>query len=379
MIIGEFSDSYPPELDGVGAVVKNYVEEFSRLGDDCYYVAPANAPSQGDQAFQTLLFKGIRMPGEPYRVGLPVLDRQFARREQQVAFEIVHAHSPFSAGMSALHLAKRRKIPIVATFHSKYYDDFYTKTHSDLLATLGTDWVVNFYDKCDEVWTVNEKTAEVLHQYGYKREIRIMPNGVNAWMPSPQEREAARRHWALSGKPLLLYVGQMNWKKNLGRILEATALCARNHPCQLVMAGQGPDEQAIRRRASELGLDGRVLFTGHIVDRTLLMSLYACADVLVFPSRYDNAPMVVREAASAGTASILLHGSCAAEGVEDGVNGLLCEDTPESIAACIERGLAQGKSLGERARATIPVPWSEIVARARARYAELIEQSQRNE
>ena len=35
MIIGEFCDVYPPELDGVGMVMKSYVEELTRMGDEC--------------------------------------------------------------------------------------------------------------------------------------------------------------------------------------------------------------------------------------------------------------------------------------------------------------------------------------------------------
>ena len=374
MIIGEFCDTFPPELDGVGTVVKSYVEELTKLGDDCYFVAPRD-PKYNAAAlpFKTLLYRGVKMPDEPYHVGLPALDLKYLMEERRLGFDIVHAHSPFTAGMSALHLAGRRKIPIVATFHSKYYDDFYIKTHSELLATLGTDLVVNFYDKCDEVWTLNDKTAEVLRQYGYKKEIFIMPNGTDAWTPRPEEIEAAKRRWGLGEETVLLYVGQMNWKKNLAKTLEATALYAKKHPCRLMMVGQGPDEKEIAQRVQELGIEKNVLFTGHIADRELLMSIFACADLLVFPSKYDNAPMVLREAAAAGTPAILLRGSCASSGIEDGVNGLLCEDTPESIVDCIERGLPERQRIGEKARQTIPEPWKAIVAKARNRYLELIE------
>ena len=38
MLIGQFSESYPPVLDGVGEVVFDYVHELRRLGDDCYAI-----------------------------------------------------------------------------------------------------------------------------------------------------------------------------------------------------------------------------------------------------------------------------------------------------------------------------------------------------
>ena len=99
----------------------------------------------------------------------------------------------------------------------------------------------------------------------------------------------------------------------------------------------------------------------------------ARADLLVFPSLYDNAPMVVREAAAAGTPALLIRGSCAAEGVADGENGYLVEDTPEAIAAGMARAIETGETVGANARQTIPLAWDAVIAKARARYEVLAE------
>ena len=58
------------------------------------------------------------------------------KRLEEASFELVHAHAPFLAGLTARHIAKKRNIPLVATFHSKYYDDVYKGTHSKALASL---------------------------------------------------------------------------------------------------------------------------------------------------------------------------------------------------------------------------------------------------
>jgi len=371
MVIGQFCDVYPPELDGVGMVTKSYAEELSQFGDECYYVAPY-AAQERNYDFQALLYHSVKVPGEAYRTGMPALDPKYRRKVSDIEFDIVHAHSPFASGRESLHLAKRRNIPIVATFHSKYYDDFYDKTHNRHLASAGTNAVVQFYNQCDEVWAVSEKTAEVLRGYGYSRSIQIMPNGTNPCSVNPADIAEAFLRFGLDEKPVFLFVGQLNWKKNIRKVLEAAAIYAKQHPFHLVLAGQGPDEKEIRKYAKELGILPHVIFTGHIADRRLLMGLYACADMLVFPSLYDNAPMVVREAASAGTASILVRGSCAAECIDSGVNGLLCEDDAQSIANCMEIGVQRKKQLGDAAKETIPKPWAEIVRTVRLRYADLI-------
>lgn len=372
MIIGEFNDTYPPELDGVGTVVKSYAEELTAMGDECYYVAP-NCPKYARiPMYRTLLFHGVKLPGEPYHFGFPSLDFAYLRRENRVPFDIVHAHSPFSAGREALRVARKRGVPIVATFHSKYYDDFYEKTHSRRIASLAANYVVNFYNHCDEVWAVNDRTADVLRGYGYQGDVVVMPNGTNLCRVDERAAAETRAQFSPDGAPIFLFVGQMNWKKNIRRVLEAVALYAREAPCRLVMVGQGPNEEDIQKACEELGVAERTIRTGHIADRDRLMAIYAAASLLIFPSVYDNAPMVVREAAAVGTPSILMRGSCAAEGVTDGVNGLLCEDTAESVCDCMRRGLSNRGALGQAARATIPQPWRKIVADARTRYEALV-------
>lgn len=372
MIIGEFNDTYPPELDGVGTVVKSYAEELTAMGDECYYVAP-NCPKYARiPMYRTLLFHGVKLPGEPYHFGFPSLDFAYLRRENRVPFDIVHAHSPFSAGREALRVARKRGVPIVATFHSKYYDDFYEKTRSRRIASLAANYVVNFYNHCDEVWAVNDRTADVLRGYGYQGDVVVMPNGTNLCRVDERAAAEVRAQFSPDGAPIFLFVGQMNWKKNIRRVLEAVALYSREAPCRLVMVGQGPNEADVQKACEELGVAERTIRTGHIADRDRLMAIYAAASLLIFPSVYDNAPMVVREAAAVGTPSILMRGSCAAEGVTDGVNGLLCEDTAESVCDCMRRGLSNRDALGQAVRATIPQPWRKIVADARTRYEALV-------
>ena len=134
-----------------------------------------------------------------------------------------------------------RKIPLVATFHSKYYDDFYQITRgNDRLASLGVKLVVEFYGHCDEVWAVSQPSAQVLRTYGFKGDIVVMDNGTDLPPLSPQERQqAADLICPQAGEWVLLYVGQMNWKKNIRLTLQVAArLKASGFSFQLVLAGQ---------------------------------------------------------------------------------------------------------------------------------------------
>lgn len=378
MNVGQFTDTFLPVVDGVGRVVSYYAEIMGKLCDACYVIAPQQKELDlGNSPYQLVEYKGITLSKLPqYRVGLPILDARYRKQIAKIKLDVVHAHSPFVAGREAYRIARHQGIPLVATFHSKYYDDFYQVTHSKTLAKLGTKFIVDFFSKCDQVWAVSSATADVLRSYGYKGSIKVMENGTDLREPDLDGVRIVEERYGLGQHPVLLFVGQMNWKKNIRRVLEAVdTLVRQGRELRLVMAGQGPSEREIRELSSALGLDEIVIYPGHINDPQLLEGLYARADLFVFPSLYDNAPMVVREAAAVGTPSLLAYGSSAAEVVQDFKNGLIAKDTTIEMAEKISWALdnpAKLQEIGMAARQTIPKPWKDIIVEALERYEDLI-------
>ena len=376
MRIIEFTDSFLPIMDGVGSVVYQYALNIAHKGHECYVVAPqTDTGYRGRFPFELVDYMGLPLPRmKSWKVGMPVLDKHCQKRLNMIKADIVHVHSPFTAGQAGLSWARKAGVPVVGSFHSKYYDDFLQVTGIELLAEVGTKYVVNFYEKCDEVWAVSASSADTLRGYGYKGDIQVMENGTDIHaIPDAQVHAVCARYGLEEGVPTLLYVGQINWKKNLRRVLEACALLER--PFRLVLAGQGPHEKEVLRLAESLGLSRKLVFTGHITDPDALNALYRHADLFLFPSLYDTAGLVVREAAAAGTPSVVIAGASAAECVRDGENGYLCQDSSESLARVVEAALTDPESLaatGQRAQATIPIPWSRLVDDVLERYGQLI-------
>lgn len=376
--VGQFSDTFLPIVDGVGRVAYAYAETLCKLGHQVTVGCPMyDTGYRGGLPFEIVDYKAAPLPGmKQYKQGEAPMDPHYRKRMRMIPLDIVHAHSPFTAGSEALRLAVQRKIPLVGTFHSKYYDDFLKATKSETLAKLGTKFVVDFFHRCDEVWAVGDSTADVLRSYGYKGDIQVMPNGVALRTVDPAAVKEVNRRWQLGSDPMILFVGQMNWKKNIRTVLEACALLRRDgRKFHLVLAGQGPDMKEIEEKIYELDLKSCTHLAGHITDMKLLDGLYARADVFAFPSLYDSAPMVIREAAVMGTPSVLVRGSCAADVVTDGQNGYLCDDTAESLCDVMKNVMDDKETL-ERislcAQETIPVPWDKLMVHAVERYERLI-------
>jgi len=369
MRVVEFTDTFLPIMDGVGNVVYQYALNIAEKGHDCSVAAPAtDSTRQGGHPFRDLDYRNIPFLGmKSYQIGMPGTDRGFHARLEALEVDLVHVHTPFMAGRQGAKYAKKHGLPLVGTFHSRYYEDFLQVTHLRPLARLGAKIVARFYNRCDEVWTPSASAGRDLRRYGYRGPLRIMVNGTDVRKADPADIASVSESYGLGEKPVLLYVGQINWKKNLRRVLEAAAKLEGDF--RLVLAGQGPHERDIRRLADKLGLRDKLVLTGHIGEPQTLAALYARASLFVFPSLYDTAGLVVRD-------------SGAAEGIRHGENGFLCEDDAGDLARIITGALRDPEGtarVGEEARRTIPIPWTDLLDDVLERYAALVHGKQTTE
>jgi glycosyltransferase involved in cell wall biosynthesis len=364
-------------MDGVSLTVRNYALWLNRKMGDTYVITPSYPGYEDSEEFKVLRYASVPVPmRRPYRIGLPSIDRKLYRQLQKIPFDIFHCHSPFSAGRYALRMARRRHIPIIATFHSKYRDDFLRAVHIPVLANAMLKRVIEFYSAVDEVWIPQASVEETLREYGYKGACTVMENGTDFDLQSIGETKAnARATLGLGDEPVFLFVGQMILEKNLSLIIESLALM-RDMNYSAFFVGQGYAAEQLKQLADRCGISEKVHFTGTIYDRQLLKSYYAAADLFLFPSLYDNAPLVVREAAAMHTPALLARNSTAAEVIVDGMNGFLAENNRDAVAAKIRQIISSPETLqdaGRNAAKTIVRSWEDIIDSVKQRYLMLIE------
>ena len=99
------------------------------------------------------------------------------------------------------------------------------------------------------------------------------------------------------------------------------------------------------------------------------------ADMFVLPCTYDTSGIVVKEAAACDCPTLLVRGSCAAEGAKDHYSGFLAEENAEScgeaiLSACQSRDHLA--AVGHQAGESLYLSWEDAVARAYARYEEIL-------
>ena len=377
-MIGIFNDCYPPVIDGVSVTVQNYARWLNRKCGDVCVVTPAVPGAKHDEDFPVYDYFSVPIPmRKPYRMGMPYVDLDFRSRISRVGFSIVHAHSPFSSGRLALRLARQQKVPLVATFHSKYRADFERVVPSKTIVDYLVKNIVDFYSQADEVWVPQAGVAETLREYGYRGRVEVVDNGndmATADDITPLRNEGRAMLGVSAHEPMLLFVGQHIYEKNPHLIIRALSRL-RDRRWHMFFIGTGYAAEELKQLAKSKGLDGRITFMGQVADRLLLKRCYAAADLFVFPSLYDNAPLVVREAAAMETPALLAAGSTAASVVADGMNGFTCRADEHALAdrlAAIMGDKALLTAAGSNARKTIARPWSEIADEVYDRYLHLI-------
>jgi 1,2-diacylglycerol 3-alpha-glucosyltransferase len=399
MIVGQFNDSFQPITDGVAAVTRNYAIGLGkRVGPDgCSYVVTPAFPGYADQetGYQVLRYRSIPMANRPpYRIGFPQLDHALRKRLQDIPFDIVHAQCPFSAGKLALRIAKARQIPLVASFHTKYYEDILPVVHSELIAKKYLHSLMEIYHQADAVWTVNESTIDTLRAYGYQGPVHVVCNGTDLAKADPDLRcgEAAQRvikEMAIEENvPLLFFIGQHIWQKNLRMLIDALRILkTRLQPAsgagrafRMVFIGGGEAADELKELVKCAQLESEVSFLGVIRDREFVRGIYERADLLLFPSLYDTSALVLREAAAALCPFILIGGSTIAEGIQDGDNGFLSANDPAAFADTIVRAMAdpeRRKRVGLRAQQTLYRSWDTVVDEVFAEYQAVIKRKRK--
>lgn len=126
-----------------------------------------------------------------------------------------------------------------------------------------------------------------------RRRLRYVPNGIDlARFAGP----AGRAPWPGEGA-VVGTVAALRPEKNIARLIRAFHLAARAVPARLVLIGDGPERAGLERLAGELGLTGRVFFTGHVPQPAALLK---ALDVFALSSDTEQMPISLLEAMASG-------------------------------------------------------------------------------
>lgn len=378
----ELIDAYYPNVDGAISVAKNFTNSLSKKVKCLLAVPkPAKKSNYKDQEnFEVIRTKSTLAP-EGYRLAFPEMDAEFCNRILGEDLDIMHAHSPFSMGRFAIKMAKKKKIPVVATLHTQYHQDFLRVTKSKALTQFMVSYIMEVYNKADSVWTVSEASKKYLRDYGYKGKIEVVRNGTDLTYPKNADELVENinvKHQLKGQKNVFLFVGRMAWYKNLRLLIDSLKIIKdKGIDFKMIFVGGGFDYKEVYEYAEETGVMDRCIFTDTVTDKQLIQGYYLRADLFLLPSTFDMAPITKEEAAVHKLPCVVVEGSCSAERVVDGENGYVSKETKEDFANIVIQTCKDDEArnkVGENAYATLYRSWDMVGEEVIAKYREIIKE-----
>lgn len=379
--IGIGTDVFPPTTDGISNAAQSYASQINKNLGEAVVITPKN-PNQHDYKYdyQIFRYKSWYVPSkEGYSVGWPFKE-ELHQAILDMNFDILHSHTPLATSYYFRRVVEKKPIPVVLTYHTKYEYDIDKRVPTKPAKDFAYHFLRNNINAADEVWVTSKGTVDSLRKIGYTGDYVLMPNGCDLPIMNVSPADIAmikRKHKIPENIPVLLYCGRMIWYKNIKLIIDACAKLKNNgKKFKLIMLGFGADENAIKRYIIKSGIKENVIWTGQILDRQEIQGYYGISDILLFPSVFDTNGLVVREAAACATPSLLVHDSCAAEGITDGKTGFLCMESACSITASLEKIIDNKQLLqtvGKNAQTEIYISWEDSVKKAYDRYQVVID------
>ncbi|MGN0813127.1 MAG: glycosyltransferase [Candidatus Coproplasma sp.] len=323
----------------------------------------------------------VGVPGQDYRAGLPFFSRKVKKLIKNGGYDVIHLQSPFTISRYVLKLAKKYKIPVVITVHTKFRDEFEKRLKWKPLVNFMTKYILKCIDGCDGIASVSKGMVDVLKGYGSKRtdDVKVIINATDMPRLSADEErtQMLRAELGLEGKFAFLFVGRLMPVKNVQFSLNVLKK-VKDRGCsdfKFVIIGDGEYKKELKKLTDKLGLNEEVVFVDKIIEREQLACYYAACNTLLFPSEFDSFGLVVLEAAANGLPTAAIKGSCSAERLENNESGFAWENDEnvwtENIIQLINNP-SLAKVAGKGAAQRVYADWHDVTNEYNELYNELI-------
>ena len=266
---------------------------------------------------------------------MPLAWRMASRRSYDVVVTSSHAcNKGFAPGRAALHLSYCYTPARYLWLSS--IDGRGTRANLAALALRG--WDRRASEWVDEFAAISTAVRDrIAHCYGRPSRVIHPPVDTEFFRPGGSDDEAGPMPFG--GRPFALAVSRMIGYKRLDLAIDA---CHRAR-VPLVVAGSGPEEQALRGRADALGAEVRFVIGPD--DRTL-RALYQAARLLVFPAVEDFGIVPV-EAQACGTPVVGIAEGGSLDTIEPGRTGALAPSQDvAAVAGAVEEVLSSPADAG---------------------------------
>src|SRR5574344_1775453 len=178
MRIAIFTDSFLPGVGGTEKAVLGLASALKNNGNEVLVACPKYKNyNDKDFNFPVARAKSIKLTDNDY-LALPFISYNFKKQIESFKPELIHCQSISGMTSYALKYAKRYKIPVYITVHTKFKTAFERSIKLKFIVNLLIKDMMKKLNKCDKVFTVSKDMAEELKTYGYNKNSIVIKNGT---------------------------------------------------------------------------------------------------------------------------------------------------------------------------------------------------------
>ncbi|MDN4478410.1 glycosyltransferase [Demequina sp. SYSU T00039] len=364
MRIAQVANFHGPRSGGLRTALRALGRGYVDSGDDVLLVVPGDRDHAEDTPQGHLVT--LHSPALPGSGGYRVITRLAAVKEILARFapDALEVHDRTTL-IPLADWARRRRVVTAFVAHERadgVLAGLAPRAGVAAARRLAAAHSRDVARRFDLVVATTSFAGEELARAGAR--VDTVPLGVDLLTFDPRRHSPlARRALARPEETLVVLASRLSSEKRPEIAVEAVReLAARGRPVRLVVAGSGPLDRRLRRRARDLPVE----FVGFVDDRRTYAALLASADVLVAPGPIETFGLAALEGLASGTPAVVNRASALPEVV--GAAGIGAEGTPDAFADGVEAILARDgreRRLAARSRAE-ELPWHATVARMRA-------------
>ncbi|MCX6765511.1 MAG: glycosyltransferase [Candidatus Moranbacteria bacterium] len=340
MKIGIFTNNYLPNPYGVANSIESFRRQFEKLGHTVYIFAP-RTKGYTDQNPNVFRYPSIDIK---YKISFPLAipySRRISKILEKLDLDIIHSQHPTLLGKTAMKWARRKKIPLVLTWHTlhEHYVHFAPLVPKKLAIWWINRKAVKYANRCDAVVTPTESVKKIIQDLGVINENIIpIPTGVEEEFYQNTNRNLIRKKYNISDDEiLLLLVSRLTAEKNIEFLFRAIIRVLKlANNSKFLVAGEGHLVPKLKSMVKDNDMKNRVIFVG-VVDKKEIKNYYAAADIFVYASKSETQGMIISEAMYAGLPIVAVNATGSKDLVEDSVNGFLVPEDENKFAEAVSK------------------------------------------
>lgn len=345
MKIGIFTNNYLPNPYGVTGSIESFRKDLESLGHEVFIFAPKWNDYQ-DENPRVFRYPSIDITFK-FRFPLPIpYSRKMDKIISDLDLDVIHSQHPNLLGSAAKKWAKRKKIPLIFTWHTLY--DQYTNFVPILPKKLVAWWIIygarKYANLCTQVIAPSESAKEIIQKWGVKTDIQAIFTGVDEKIFVGAERNKLRERYGVQEEEVLLVlVSRLTEEKNIDFLFETVAESVKeNAKTKFLVAGGGYLLEKIQERVKELKLEEKIFFAGE-VKKEEVKDYYAAGDIFVYASKSETQGMIISEAMYMGLPVVAVKATGVKDAVENEVSGFLVSEDKKKFQKALEKLIKDGE------------------------------------